>query len=123
MSSFNMNTMHGWFSEKQQHILKNVKLTRGYENQVFHRPFIYYLNTNNKVVMITEITGSLNTKPRFDDVQYLGTMKQFHKASTKPINICNENRYYYAVNPEITHNENLNENLNDNLYEIISNTI
>ena len=105
MTTSDMNIMHGWFSEKQQnHLIERNE--QCYQREYGkYRPYIYYIDTNNKVVMISEITDSENKKPNFDDVVYIGIMKHFYKTSTEPINIHDENIQYYKQNPEITHDE------------------
>ena len=70
---------HGWYSEKQLQRLINRK---------YHiktpKPYIYYLDQNNKIVQVTEVTCTSKITSNFDDVKYVGILSKFHSASETP---------------------------------------
>ena len=67
------NLKYGWYSEKQFNILKSNKSRK--------KPYIYYINNDNKLIQITEITNENNPNPNFDDVVFQGIIKSFYKTS------------------------------------------
>lgn len=81
--------MYGWFSDTQRNRWNDFYLERTkHKNQ---KKYIYYLDMNDNIVEITEITRDKNYKSNFDDVIYLGKMKKFYKiCSTR---LCEENTH------------------------------
>ena len=67
-----MTTMHGWFSIKQKNVVKffNEKV----DNK---RKQIFYLNMNGEKVEVTEVTRTKEYGSKFDDVIYLGILKEY----------------------------------------------
>ena len=74
-----MEETHGWYSEKQLEIL----MQRNWDTKT-NRPYIYYLDQNNKIVQVTEVTYSSDNKSNFEDVKYVGILSKFHSASETP---------------------------------------
>tara|TARA_A100001015_G_scaffold321624_1_gene453515 strand:- start:2018 stop:2257 length:240 start_codon:yes stop_codon:yes gene_type:complete len=74
-----MEETHGWYSEKQLEIL--IQST---DNKRTNRPYIYYLDQNNKIVQVTEVTYSSDNTSKFDDVKYVGVLSKFHSSSVTP---------------------------------------
>lgn len=74
-----MEETHGWYSEKQLEILMQRKC-----DTKTNRPYIYYLDQNNKIVQVTEVTYSSDNKSNFEDVKYVGILSKFHSASETP---------------------------------------
>tara|TARA_B100002019_G_C21247573_1_gene589247 strand:+ start:363 stop:638 length:276 start_codon:yes stop_codon:yes gene_type:complete len=70
------------YSQKQfDHIKKN-------NCESSHKfPYIYYETDDNKLVQITEIFHDKSANSLFDDAVYLGKVKKFHSALTKPIDL------------------------------------
>ena len=63
--------MYGWYSKTQQErICKRRKIAL---------PYIYYIDTQDKVVQITEVNRG--DKINFDDAISLGELKKFYMAS------------------------------------------
>lgn len=67
-------TKYAWYSKKQFDILVNKKI----ENK---QPYIYYINSDDEIVQITEITNNNIPNPNFDDVIFKGIVKSFYSAS------------------------------------------
>lgn len=70
--------MYGWFSDTQRNRWNDFYVERSkHKNQ---KKYIYYIDMNDNIVEITEITRDKNYKSKFKDAIYLGEMKKFHKA-------------------------------------------
>ena len=73
------------YSQKQFDHVQEIN-TNSYE-KIHNFPYIYYETDDNRLVQITEIFHDKNTKSLFDDAVYLGKVKKFHSALTKPIDL------------------------------------
>ena len=69
---------YAWYSQKQFNILKN-------QFKKDNKPYIYYINTENEIIQITEITNKNIQNPNFDDVIFKGIVKSFHGLSNVKI--------------------------------------
>lgn len=67
-------TKYAWYSKKQFDIISN----RFKEN---NKPYIYYINTDDEIVQITEINNSNIPNHNFDDVIFKGVIKSFYCCS------------------------------------------
>jgi hypothetical protein len=77
-------TYFGWFSQNQFDGNLEFKKQLGISNQnKFH--YIYYIDENDKIVQVTEVSKTSQYNSKFTDVQYLGKLKKFYKASNKPL--------------------------------------
>ena len=74
-----MEEKHGWYSEKQLEIFK-----KRIQNTGTNRPYIYYLDYDNNMVQVTEVTYSCDNKSNFDDVKYMGLLSKFYSSSETP---------------------------------------
>lgn len=74
------NIKYAWYSEKQLKILKSQKSYKDDNYQC--KPYIYYINTDNEIIQITEITNENKVNPNFDDVIFKGIVKSFYKTSS-----------------------------------------
>jgi hypothetical protein len=74
------NIKYAWYSEKQFKILKSQESYKDNNRQC--KPYIYYINTDNEVIQITEITNENKVNPNFDDVIFKGIVKSFYKTSS-----------------------------------------
>ena len=61
--------MHGWFSTKQKKVIES-------NNEKKIKP-IFYLNMNDEKVEVTEVTQTKEYVSNFDDVMYLGILKEY----------------------------------------------
>ena len=52
------NLKYAWYSEKQFKILKSQSYK---DNNCQRKPYIYYINTDNEIIQITEITNEKHT--------------------------------------------------------------
>lgn len=73
------NLKYAWYSEKQFKILKSQSYK---DNNRQRKPYIYYINTDNEIIQITEITNENKQNPNFDDVIFKGIVKSFYKTSS-----------------------------------------
>ena len=71
---------YAWYSEKQFKILKSQQSYKA--NNCQCKPYIYYMNTDNEIIQITEITNENKVNPNFDDVIFKGIVKSFYKTSS-----------------------------------------
>lgn len=71
--------MYGWYSKTQQQRILEINKRE--------RPYVYYIDKQDKVVQITEVNRG--EKIRFDDAIALGELKKFYKVSKLPINSDN----------------------------------
>ena len=77
-------TYFGWFSQNQFDGNLEFKKQLGISNQnKFH--YIYYIDENDKIVQVTEVSKTSQYNSKFTDVRYLGKLKKFYKASDKPL--------------------------------------
>ena len=60
--------MYGWYSQKQ---FENNKENKDYKE-------MYYQDTNDNIVLITEVNSNINFKSKFNDVIFLGELKKWH---------------------------------------------
>jgi len=74
------NLKYAWYSEKQFKILKSHESYN--DNNCQHKPYIYYINTDNEIIQITEITNENKQNQNFDDVIFKGIVKSFYKTSS-----------------------------------------
>ena len=63
--------MHGWFSEKQKKACIDLR-----ERQSSDARPIIYLNEKNEKIEVTEVTRTKEYSSKFDDVIYLGILKE-----------------------------------------------
>lgn len=68
------NLKYAWYSKKQFDIISN-------KSKRINKPYIYYINTDDKIVQITEINNSDIPNPNFDDVIFKGIVKSFYCCS------------------------------------------
>ena len=80
-----METMHGWYSKQQQdsYDLYYCNRSRG---KTPHR-YIYYLDKNDNIVQVTEVTREPTYTSKYTDAVYIGELKQFHSNTPTPIDI------------------------------------
>jgi len=71
------------YSQKQFDHIQETNLNSHKKNK--DNSYIYYEKYNNELVQITEIFHDKNAKSLFDDAVYLGKVKKFHSALTKPV--------------------------------------
>tara|TARA_B100000900_G_C20575058_1_gene714978 strand:+ start:1251 stop:1484 length:234 start_codon:yes stop_codon:yes gene_type:complete len=75
--------MFGYYSEKQfNNSISSLKFEK--ENNKT-KPYIYYISKEGNIVQVTEVCNKKITQPMFDDLHYIGELKQFHSVSNKPI--------------------------------------
>jgi hypothetical protein len=74
--------MFGYFSQKQ---FNNITSTMYKNHNGLNNPYIYYINMEGNIVQVTEVRNKKITQPMFDDLHYLGELKQFHSVSNNPI--------------------------------------
>jgi hypothetical protein len=76
--------MHGWYSQKQ---FENVKsnIVDSTDKLIQKNPYIYYLDFDDNLVLVTEVTSSEHYSSKFDDVIYKGTLKRFYIRSNEPL--------------------------------------
>ena len=77
-------TYFGWFSQNQfdGNLEFKKQLGNKFRNQ---NNYIYYIDENDKIVQVTEVSKTSQYNSKFTDVQYLGKLKKFYKASDKPL--------------------------------------
>ncbi len=73
------------YSQKQFDHIKDIKKNNCESSHKF--PYIYYETYDNKLVQITEIFHDKSANSLFDDAVYLGKVKKFYSALTKPIDL------------------------------------
>lgn len=73
------------YSQKQFDHIKDIKKNNCESSNKF--PYIYYETYDNKLVQITEIFHDKSANSLFDDAVYLGKVKKFYSALTKPIDL------------------------------------
>jgi len=71
--------MYGWFSNTQRDRWNDFYIERSKNSD--KKKYIYYIDMNDNIVEITEISRDKNYKSKFDDAIYLGEMKKFYTAS------------------------------------------
>lgn len=74
--------MFGYYSKKQFNNINSVKTEQ--KNKI-KTPYIYYISKEGNIVQVTEVCSKKITQPMFDDLHYIGELKQFHSVSDKPI--------------------------------------
>lgn len=74
--------MFGYYSKKQ---FNNIRSSMHKKNDKLKNPYIYYINMEGNIVQVTEVRNKKITQPMFDDLHYLGELKQFHSVSNNPI--------------------------------------
>jgi hypothetical protein len=67
-----MSEMYGWYSQKQYENLKKVTEEDGVKANK------YYLDMNDKIVQVTEVTSNNIFQSHFDDAICIGKLKQWH---------------------------------------------
>ena len=72
-NDFSIKICHGWYSETAQ----QNKLSFKYDDSNKSN-YVYWLDLNNKPVLITHINCDHNDKPLFDDVVYIGPLKRWY---------------------------------------------
>lgn len=73
------------YSQKQFDHIQDIKENNYKDSHKF--PYIYYETDDNKLVQITEIFHDKNAKSLFNDAVYLGKVKKFYSALTKPVDL------------------------------------
>ena len=74
-------TWYAWYSQKQFDEKKNLL---DYNNRK-SLPYIYYIDMNNNIVQVTEVSTSKKYPSLFDDFVNLGQVNKFYIASSKPL--------------------------------------
>jgi len=74
--------MFGYYSKKQ---FNNIRSSIHKKDDKLNNPYIYYINMEGNIVQVTEVCNKKITQPKFDDLHYLGELKQFHSVSNNPI--------------------------------------
>ena len=76
--------MHAWYSTKQS----NKRITHClYASNNENKPYIYYKDMNDKIVEVTCVSSTNEHNCKFDDLQYLGVMKEFYCNSKEPLSL------------------------------------
>ena len=70
--------VHGWYSKKQ----KEVQL--GMKGRI--KKYIYYKDMEDTIVEVTMVSDTKEHKCKFDDMIYIGEMKEFYKSSDIQLN-------------------------------------
>jgi hypothetical protein len=76
-------TYFGWFSQNQFNAMIKIDKWKNSNQNNFH--YIYYIDENDKIVQVTEVSKTSQYNSKFTDVRYLGKLKKFYKASDKPL--------------------------------------
>lgn len=69
--------IHGWYSEKQK---SNKRDAKG------NKTYLYYKDMIGNIVEVTMVSNTKEHKCKFDDMIYLGEMKEFYKSSKTILN-------------------------------------
>lgn len=69
--------VHGWYSEKQKSIMEDKKGIKTY---------LYYKDMIDNIVEVTMVSNTKEHKCKFDDMVYLGELKEFYKSSKTILN-------------------------------------
>ncbi len=69
--------IHGWYSEKQKSIMEDAKGNKTY---------LYYKDMIDNIVEVTMVSNTKEHKCKFDDMVYLGELKEFYKSSKTILN-------------------------------------
>ena len=75
---------YAWYSNKQFEIISNK-----FGNKNDMKPYIYYIDINDQIIQVTQVTDNLEHKTQFDDIKYLSEVKEFYKISSYDILIKN----------------------------------
>lgn len=67
-----MSELYGWYSQKQYENLKRVC------EKDLVKANKYYLDMNDKIVQVTEVTINDNFTSHFDDAIYIGKLKRWY---------------------------------------------
>ena len=74
--------LHGWYSSTQFKSI-NRMCDRGFKsiNRIFDRgqKYLYYVNEEDQIVEVTMVSESIYHGCSFNDMNYLGKLKKFHK--------------------------------------------
>ena len=69
--------IHGWYSEKQKSNMEHKKGIKTY---------LYYKDMIGNIVEVTMVTNTKEHKCKFDDMVYVGELKEFYKSSKTILN-------------------------------------
>jgi hypothetical protein len=78
-------TYFGWFSQNQFDMIEECEKKQWKNSNQNNFHYIYYIDENDKIVQVTEVSKTSQYNSNFTDVQYLGKLKKFYKASDKPL--------------------------------------
>ena len=67
-----MEELHGWYSCRQFAALNS-------DNKYTKNRHLYYINEKGDSVEVTIVTKSLNHGTKYNDMKYVGKLKNFHK--------------------------------------------
>ena len=70
--------VHGWYSEKQK---RNNNKEKGEK-----KTYLYYKDMIGNIVEVTTVSNTKEHNCNFDDMIYLGEMKEFYKSSKTILN-------------------------------------
>lgn len=73
-------TYFGWFSQDQFNLMLKQKQDGG--NKLRYN---YWIDENDKIVQITELTKMPKYNSKFTDVKYLGKLKKSYKLLNTPL--------------------------------------
>lgn len=64
--------IYGWYSKKQVSLQRKIRKKPSY---------LYYKDLNNNIVEVSMVTNTKKNMCNFDDLQYIGELKEFYKIS------------------------------------------
>ena len=73
---------YGWYSQKMKNI-QNDNID--FKSTLNNNKYIYYKDYNNNIIEITFVTKKKEHNLKWDDIVFIGELKEFYKVTPEPI--------------------------------------
>ena len=73
---------YGWYSQKMKNI-QNDNID--FKSTLNNNKYIYYKDYNNNIIEITFVTKKKEHTLKWDDIVFIGELKEFYKVTPEPI--------------------------------------
>ena len=73
---------YGWYSQKMKNI-QNDNID--FKSTLNNNKYIYYKDYNNNIIEITFVTKKKKHNLKWDDIVFIGELKEFYKVTQEPI--------------------------------------
>ena len=73
---------YGWYSQKMKNI-QNDNID--FKSTLNNNKYIYYKDYNNNIIEITFVTKKKEHNLKWDDIVFIGELKEFYKVTQEPI--------------------------------------